>query len=366
MKARHLREKLRIIGAITIKDVLDALRNKQTLGVILPTLAIVLFYRAIPQFVSVSGLSAPTVLLYDEGNSSLVEALEASEALEVYAYGSQAIMEEKLASGGDKNELGLVIPVGFDEMLDTDAPLALSGYALHWVTEAQANVMKELVEEEVERWAGKPIEVELEGNIVYSRPDSFGFPVWGSLSVIYVVFMIGVTLTPHLMLEEKQNKSMDALLVSPASSSDVVIGKALAGLFYCLMGAGIALALNTVLVTHWGLAILAVIFGSVLAVALGLLLGCTFEIKQQLTVWTMPIFAVLLIPVFLAILPQLIPELLLKIFSWIPTVAMERVVRTSFSGNVVLSQVAPQLVLITVYALLLLTLVVRVLRRSDR
>jgi ABC-type Na+ efflux pump permease subunit len=366
MKARALREDLRIIWAITAKDILDALKNKQTLGVILTTLAIVLFYRVIPLYLSVTGLSGPTVLLYDEGNSSLVAALEGSDILDVYVFGSLAVMEQNLAFGGDKSEMGLVIPADFDQMLEAGAQPDLDGYMLHWVTETQADEMRELVEGEIERWAGKRIAVKLEGNTIYSLPDSFGFPVWGSLSIIYVVFMIGVTLTPHLMLEEKRTKSLDALLVSPASSGHVVIGKALTGLFYCLIGAGIALGLNAVLITHWGLAILAVILGSALAIALGLLLGCIFEVRQQLTIWAMPVFAVLLIPVFLAILPQLMPESLLEIFSWVPTVAMEEVIRTSFSEKVVISQVAPPLLLISVYALLFFGLVVWILRRSDR
>ncbi len=226
--------------------------------------------------------------------------------------------------------------------------------------------IQKLVEGEVERWAGRPAKVDLEGNIVYSLPNSFGFPVWGSLSILYVVIMIGVALTPHLILEEKRNKSMDALLVSPASSGQVVAGKALTGLFYCLTGAAIALALNAVLVTHWWLVILVIVLGSFFATALGLLLGTLFESRQQLTVWAMPVFAVLLLPVFIGILPELLPEVILKVFSFVPTVAMEKVIRTSFAGHYVPSQVGLQLLILSVYAVLILAAVRWALQRSDR
>lgn len=366
MKALSLCENLRIIWAITAKDIGDAIKNKHTIGVILTTLGLVLIYRLIPQFADVADLSSPTVLIYDEGASGLVEALEESPVLEAYEFGSQAIVKEKLAFGGDKNELALVIPASFDEMLEAGGEPELIGYVLHWVTETQAEEIQELVENEIERWAGRRIQVDLEGNIVYSLPDSFGFPVWGSLSIMYVVIMIGVALTPHLMLEEKQNKSIDALLVSPASSSHIVIGKALTGLFYCLTGAAIALALNAILVTHWWLVILMVILGSFFATALGLLLGTIFEARQQLTVWAMPVFAVLLIPVFIGILPRLLPQTVLDILGLVPTLAMEKVIRTSFSETVAFSQVGPSLTIIAVWTLLLFVILRWILQRSDR
>jgi ABC-2 type transport system permease protein len=366
MKDLNLRENLRIIWAIAAKDIGDAMKNKHTIGIVPITLALVLIYRLIPQFTEVSGLSSPTVLIYDEGGSTLVEALEDNTVLEAYAYGSQTIMEEELAFGGDKNELALVIPANFEETLEAGGQPVLEGYVLHWVSETQAKEIQGLVEGEIERWAGRRIRVNLDGNTVYSLPNSFGFPVWGSLSIMYVVLMIGVTLTPHLMLEEKQSKSMDALLVSPASSSHIVIGKALTGLFYCFIGAAIALALNAILVTHWWLVILAVILGSLFSTALGLLLGTIFENRQQLTVWTMPIFAVLLIPVFIAILPRLLPQKVLDILAFIPTIAMEKLIRTSFSGTVAFSQIGLSLAIIAGYALLLFVLLRWVLKRSDR
>jgi ABC-2 type transport system permease protein len=366
MKNQRLREDLRIIWAIAAKDIGDAMKNKHTIGVVLTTLALVLFYRLIPQFTEVSGLSSPTVLIYDAGNSRLVEALESSEVLEAYEFDSQAIVEEKLAFAGDKNELALVIPAHFDETLEVGGQPILEGYVLHWLSDAQAKGIQGLVEGEVEKWAGKRIQINLEGNIVYSLPNSFGFPVWGSLSIMYVVLMIGTTLTPHLMLEEKQNKSMDALLISPASSSHIVIGKALTGIFYCFIGAAIALALNAILITHWWLVILTVILGSLFATALGLLLGTIFETRQQLTVWAMPVFAVLLIPVFIAILPRLLPQKVLDVLALIPTVAMEKVIRTSFSETVAFSQVGLSLAIIAGYALLLFVILRWALQRSDR
>ena len=128
----------------------------------------------------------------------------------------------------------------------------------------------------------------------------------------------------------------------------------------------IALALNAILVTHWWLVLLVVVLGSLFASALGLLLGTLFESRQQLQVWAMPVFGLFLIPVFIGILPRLLPERVLDIISFIPTVAMEKVIRISFSESVALSQVGPLLAIISVYIPLLLVGVRWALQRSDR
>ena len=49
-----------------------------------------------------------------------------------------------------------------------------------------------------------------------------------------------------------KNKTLEALLVSPASAGQVVLGKALAGSFYVLLGGGLFFGLNWAAVTNWG------------------------------------------------------------------------------------------------------------------
>ena len=80
----------------------------------------------------------------------------------------------------------------------------------------------------------------------------------------------------------------------------------------------------------------------------------------------MPIFAVLLMPVFVGVLPELLPDVIADVFAFIPTVAMEKVLRISFSGSVALSQVGPSLAIISMYTLILLGVLRWVLQRSDR
>ncbi len=355
---------LRIIWAITAKDIVDALKNKNTLSVIIIVLFMIAFYRFLPELEG--GSELPNVLVYDAGESSLAAALDGSSRLKLYPrYTSQEQMERDLVSG-DVPELGLVVPADFDEALASGEPVELEGYVLHWVSDSEGDELRAFVEGEIADRLGKPVRINLEGNIVYTRKDSTGLTLTATVSVIFTLVMVGILLVPHLMLDEKQAKTIDALLVSPASSSHIATGKALTGLFYGLAATAVALAFNAALVTHWALAILAAVCGALFVVSLGLLLGSLIESRQQLTLWAWVLVLPLLLPVFLSIMDDLLPASAIAVLRWTPTVALGRVLRVSFAERAPLADFGPELALVTGCAVVALAAVAWLVRRLDR
>jgi len=365
MKSNGLkfRKHLRLIGAITWKDILDGWKNKTILVNIIVVTLMILFYKTLPSWEN--NPEVPNLLVYDAGNSSLVVALEDSTTVNLYQYDSQQEMDRILARG-DIPELGLVIPADFDQALEAGEALELDGYVVHWVNDEAAIELKQMAEAEISALGGKGVRINLEGNTVYTQVESTGLAFLASISIIFSVAMLGLLVTPHLMIEEKSAKTIDVLLVSPASSSHVITAKALAGLFYCLFAAGIALAVNAAIVTQWWLAILATLGGALFMVAIGLLLGNLVEVRQQLGIWVFGLNFILMIPVFLYIMKDLIPAGVLQVFSWIPTVALSKVLRVSFSNQSSLALVGPELALIFSVTFVLLTALVWSLRRSER
>jgi ABC-2 type transport system permease protein len=357
-------EDLRIIWAITSKDMLDAVKSKTTIGILLSALFIVVIYQVLPKFERQSDL--PVVLVYDVGESVLLAALKRSPNLDVYTgYTSQAQLERKLA-GGDIPELALTIPPGFDQGLDRGQPPTIEGYVQHWVSDSDAAQLKAQAEQEIGRLAGKPVAIRLEGNLVYPTPDSGGRSHLTSLAVLIAVTMIGIGLSPHLLIEEKQTRTLDALLVSPARSSHLVIAKALTGLFYCLLAAAVVLALNANLVLHWGLAVAVVILSSLFAVSVGLLLGSLVGTRQVLPIWSMVALTVLMLPLFLAIMKDLLPPVAGAILDWIPTVALARVLRGSFSRDLASMAFSLELLVVAACTAAVMAGVAWTVRRADR
>ena len=358
------REDLRIISAITSKDLLDAVKSKTTLSILLSALFIVVIYQVLPKFERQSDL--PVVLVYDAGESDLLVALKRSPNLDVYTgYTSQAQLERKLV-GGDIPELALTIPPGFDQGLGRGEPPQIEGYVQHWVSDSDAAQLRAQAEQEIARLAGQPVTIHLEGNLVYPTPDSGGRSFLTSLAVLIAVILIGIGLAPHLLVEEKQTRTLDALLVSPARSSHLVIAKALTGLFYCLLAAAVVLALNANLVLHWGLAIAAVILSSLFAVSVGLLLGSLVGAKPVLPIWSMVALTVLMLPLFLAIMKDLLPPVAGIIFDWIPTVALSRVLRGSFSRDLATMAFSLELLVVAACTAAVMAAVVWTVRRADR
>ena len=334
MKANrtHWRDSVRILWAITAKDLVEAAKNKNTAFLIIFGLLMMAFYQQYPKLLSRG--EPPAVLVYDAGNSALVPYLENSPNLQAHSeYPSEARMKELLAEG-EVPELGLVIPADFDQIIDSGGNPVLQGYVMNWVNEKDAAELQRTVGEEINQLVGKPIRIEMQGNRVFAKPDSGGSGVTAGFAFIYIITTLGLVLVPHLILEEKQAHTMEALLVSPASERQVVMGKALAGLFYCLAGAGLGLVLFSQLVVHWWLAILVVVFGSLFTVAAGLLLGTVINDRGQLILLAWVFIIPLFLPVFLSLMDDLLPAALIQIFRVIPTVVIFNLLRTSFSGSV--------------------------------
>jgi hypothetical protein len=107
-----IRQNFRIIWAITAKDIVDGIKNKTTLSVIITTLFVVVFYKFLPSLEK--GDALPKVMIYNEGNSSIVPMLENSSSFHFIEFPSQERMERYLANR-DVPELGLVIPPDFDQ-----------------------------------------------------------------------------------------------------------------------------------------------------------------------------------------------------------------------------------------------------------
>jgi ABC-2 type transport system permease protein len=352
---------IRIIGAIAAKDITDALRNKAILSMLFTALFLLVAYKGMPLIRH--GDDPPRLAVYDAGNSDLVASLDESDDLALVTVDSQQEMEDYL---GNENQvvLGLVLPADMDLNVEAADELRLDGYVDHWVDDAEKVEIQAFAENLLSEMTGRQVIIAIESDTVYTIPAG-GHPFITSFSLTVLLTLVGISVVPHLMIEEKETKTMDSLMVSPASAGQMAIGKALTGLLYCLAIAAIVLALNANLVVYWGVAVIASIAGSLFVVALGLLMGAGFRLKQQLNLWTFVILQPLLIPVVLSEI-SLIPEGIRGAISWIPTVALAEIVRLALSKAAPLEEVGPKLAFVVGSAAVVLFLAARVVRRADR
>jgi ABC-2 type transport system permease protein len=331
MNVQALLSSLRMVWAIAAKDVTDAIRNKAILANLATVVFVIVFYRFLPALEGQDEL--PRLMVFDRGPSSRAAQLEDSAAFRTYI-ATSAEEVQAFVGRADRARMGIVLPPDLDQALAAGRPLTIEGYVPHWASRRQVEELRAFYEAELGAWAGQPVHIRTDGNAVYPQLEWGGLGFFTSLTLVLALTLTGILTVTHLMLEEKQTQTLQALLVSPASIGQVVAGKALAGASYCLVAASGVLILNEPVVTHWGLAILAAGCGTALSVALGLLLGSIFEVKQQLVLWTLLLLNLLLAPVFLEIERELLPQGVSAALRWIPTVALARTLRLSFGDHV--------------------------------
>jgi ABC-2 type transport system permease protein len=347
-----------IIGAIMRKDLLDAVKNRMLLSLILGVCITILTSQALPLLLSLR--DEQTVYLYDEAGT-LADMLTDSEAFVFHPVPSAAIARE-VAGEGVAGELGLVVPAG---LAAADEPVTLDGYTVYWVDNAARAELSESLARELREYAG--VEVSIEVSSVYPQWDGVGQHFMASLVFVVVVILMGVFLTPYLLLEEKESHTLEALMVSPASSAQIITGKALAGIVYCLIAAGIVLLVNLRLVTDWAAVLGAAFAGAVLFVTIGLLLGNLFDSMTNLNIAASGVMLVLLIPVMLTSLPgREWPAVVEAILYWAPTSVLGRMIRMALSGTVVNAGMWAELGTLLLWTVPIFALLVRRIQHLDR
>jgi ABC-2 type transport system permease protein len=351
------------VGALAAKDIGDALRTKATLMTIIISVLMVVFYRYFPALAT--GSDTLDVFLYAPSESVLVTELERSPALAVRSVDSRERLME-VFPGAEDVELALVIPDAAVAEQEAGAPITIEGYMMYWVDPARKAEVKALVEEDLSSQLGQPVTVNLEGNDVYFDAGTFFFVFSATFALLFVTLMIAISLIPNLMVEEKEKKTLDALLVSPASAAHLVAGKALAGLFYGLVGSAVVFVVFRYLIIDWSLAILAAVLATLFMVAIGLLLGSFVKVRAQLQLTAWFLVIPLLTPAILIAMEGLVPSGAIAVMNWIPTVLIAKIFRLSLTPNATFADYGAALAVVVASTLLLLALVVWIVRRQDR
>jgi ABC-type Na+ efflux pump permease subunit len=358
-----LKNHLRIILAITAKDITDAIKNRMTLALVLGVGLVMLSGQAMPLLLK---LSKPTVIIFDADKSGLLSELERDSELRLGVAASQQALEERIGEGSGP-QIGLVIPAEFDQLVETGEPVELQGFFVHWIKAAEAEEIRAFFEKKLTALAGQPVRILTEGNTVYPAPDASGRPFMAAVTLVLVITTISGSLVPQLMIEEKETHTLDSLLVSPASIGQVMIGKALAGTAYGLTAAAVAFAFSWRMVVHWELAALAAVCTAVFAVSVGLVMGSLFDNPQSLSLWFGGVLIILLIPPFLVeVLGPNAPQVVRTVLPYIPTVVLLDMVRGSFSHSIPWAELVGGLGIVLACALILLGFAMWRLRGLER
>jgi ABC-type Na+ efflux pump permease subunit len=358
---------LRIVWAIAAKDIADAVKNKTILSIVIGMAMLMLSTQAFPFLISLS--AKPRLIVYDAGGSSGGDSELLTKLREDGRYGLIEVDSVEELEGAlisvDGEVLGLIVPAGIDLMLAAGDEPDLDGYVA-WSHRSAADELRSDLETSLQELLGQPVTVNVAGHVVYPPTEGGGSAGMIAIVLVLILTITGGFLVPYLVLEEKQTHTLDALLVSPASPSHIVTGKAVAGLAYCLVAAAVPLAFHWSTVVSWSLVLVATLCGAVLTVGVGLLLGSLFESAQQTGLLLGVPALILMLPVVLAAVGASLPEPLAGLLPWMPTVALGKAYLVSFSGAATLAGALGDLAVVVAWTVPIYGGVVWLVRRSDR
>jgi ABC-2 type transport system permease protein len=208
----------------------------------------------------------------DEGSSAITEALEDDAGIDVTVLTDTE--EMRAAVQGHDYDAGLLLPAGVDEALQSGERVPLQFYVSGASLASTRLVLGVTTLAEVRQVAGQvpPVEVQ-----VVTVGDEDWVPVEDRLLpliVMYAVVIAGVFLPASSLVEEREKRTLDAVLITPVRMSEVLLGKAALGVVLAVLMGWVTLAINRAFAGQaLGMTVF-LLLGGIMMAELGLVLGC--------------------------------------------------------------------------------------------
>jgi ABC-2 type transport system permease protein len=244
----------------------------------------------------------PRLGIVDAGGSEIATALEVTDGIEVVAI-DDADTLRRLLEDHDL-DAGLVLPEGFDAAVRAGERPLLQLYAAGESLASDRLVVALTTTDLVRQVAGRPPPVEVEVVALGEVPLDLALRAL-PLLVIFAVAVGGAMVPAMSLVEEKERRTLDAVLVTPVTITDVLVAKGLLGVILATLAGTITLALNDAFGSDPLALVAAVVIGAVMMAEFGLMLGAWARDTNTLfTAWKSG--AILLIfPVIFYLFPDL-------------------------------------------------------------
>ena len=296
---------LKRVGILALKDLLHGSRSFLIIFVIILPILMWLMVEMI-----FSRTPVPRLGIADEGNSELPALASGYESIELIEYTSDVSLKQAVEAGNV--DAGIVLPAGFDNAAKTGVPNLI---VYVWGESLAKNriLLQSTVSTMIRQVAGQEAPVTIE---TVKIGEGTNIP-WSQRLMPFVVLMPivmgGIYLTATAVVQEKERKTLNALVVTPASLTEVYFAKALLGfVFSLIMGLAILLLTSSLGNRPW-LLILFMALGAIMAVELGLIFSSFVNNINTLFATARLAQLIILVPAFFYMFPSF-PQWIAKIF----------------------------------------------------
>lgn len=227
--------------------------------------------------------SPPRLGLVDQGDSVLVSRAIEDDALEVTVYGTEGALREAVSVRDE--DAGLVLQPDFDTLVRSGERPTLQLFVNGETSETDRTVLLVTVIDLVREVAGSPAPLTVETVIVDDGPTVPLVDRIVPLLVLLAIALAGVFLPASTIVQEREARTLHAVLVTPVRVSEVMLGKGIAGFVLAFGMGGLTLVLNGI--TGQTVSLLTVlVIASIMSVEVGLLLGVAVsDMATLFSVW---------------------------------------------------------------------------------
>ena len=296
----------RLIFAIARKDALDILLNKSTLSILVSPILLALLFLGVGRLL---GSKTTDILIYNPGKSGVEQVLKGAyqDTRITYANSPDVVSNAFGPDGTHKSSsyaLGLIVPDGFDSSLHAGQHPQLQLFINGDQLSGQQGLLLQSAIANYSRNVANPqppasISVATINPPKATSTNSLDLSVVYSATILLGSFLVGTSLVPGMLAEEKEKKTLRMLMVTPASFTDVVLGKLLVGLSYQLILTVLVMGIEGGYVGQIPVVLLFALLGSCFSVSLGLFAGSLFQTTSAAGAFSGTVSSIIyIVPIF--------------------------------------------------------------------
>ncbi len=253
----------------------------------------------------------PRLGIVDLGDSRLVENLSALDFIRIREYQTRDALYQDVSIGA--LDMGIVLPSDFDAQLQRGVTPGLDLYTWGESLLSDRTILGGTLVRQVIRLSGTDSPVETETILLGDAPslpwDVRLFPI-----VMVATIVLGGLMVPAtLIVEEKQKRTMQALLITPVTPFEVIAANGIVGAIISIVMGVLILSINNA----WGgsplILLILLILSSMMATAGGLIMGLLIKDINTLFTAIKSVGILLYAPAILYIFPE-VPGWIRQVF----------------------------------------------------
>ncbi len=255
--------------------------------------------------------SRPRMAIVDQGRSEISERMSGLEDIEVTLLDSVPELKQRVE--GNDFDAGLVLKDGFDTAVRSGRKPLLEFYIGGESLAADRIVLAVATLDLVRQVEGKVPPVEVEVNTLGDAETLTLSVRLLPMMILAALLIAGMFVTAFGLVDEREKKTLDAVLVTPVKLSEMLVAKAGLGFILAVLMAYVTMLLNGVLGSQPAALFVALIIAGLMSAEFGLIYGTVAKDSRTLFTMMKTLNIFLLAPVIFYIFPDW-PQWIAKIF----------------------------------------------------